>query len=154
MMSVSRNRALRALAEGARPTFQLLAAVSGRTVRAMELRARREGWRLCTAAIDDVHGRIRPIVARLLDKLEAVSAKGTDLEGRIERAEIDAVLTMLRAIDKIAELQRPEEAAANKQKEDDETLAAALERINRRILQLARELAAQMAGQEPVVAGR
>lgn len=149
---IARLRALRALAEGAHPSIELLADVSGRSPRCLRLLAVREEWNLTPAASADIHNRIRPIVSKLLDKLEAVSERAAEEEGRMERGEIDAVLTMLRAIDKINEIQRPEEAVAKKQKQDDEDLATVLERINERIIALARALADQMVAQDRAAA--
>lgn len=146
---LARQRALRALAEGARPSLDLLADASNRSLRCLRVQAAREQWKLEPGHEVDIHSRIKPIVDKLLDKLEAVSTG----EGRMERPEIDAVLTMLRAIDKINEIQRPEEAAAKKQVRSDETLAAVLERINKRIVTLARELADQMVAQDRAAAG-
>lgn len=151
---LARQRAVRALAEGATPSLELLADAANRSLRCLKVQAVREGWNLEQGREVDLHSRIKPIIDKLLDKLEAVSDRAAEGEGRMERTEIDAVLTMLRAIDKINEIQRPEEAAAKKQARNDETLAAVLERINKRIIYLARELADQMVAQERVAAGR
>lgn len=149
---IARLRALRALAEGAHPSIELLADATSRSPRCLRLLAIREQWNLDRVSNADIHSRIKPIVSKLLDKLEAVSERAAEDEGRMERGEIDAVLTMLRAIDKINEIQRPEEAVAKKQKQDDEDLATVLERINERIIALARALADQMVAQDRAAA--
>ena len=68
----SRDRALRALAEGATITLDLLADASGRSARMLRHQADREGWALERAAQENVAERVRSIAAVLLDKVEAL----------------------------------------------------------------------------------
>src|SRR5690606_29803613 len=99
-----RRQALRALAEGAPPTFELLADATGRSYEAIARMAERDRWTLGRRdAGDDFRKRIRPIVAKLLDKVEAISGKATGDGGTVDRTEIDGVLAMIRAIEKIAD---------------------------------------------------
>ncbi len=142
-------RALRALAEGARPTLELLADAANRSHQAVRSQAEREGWRLDRAHEVDFAARVRPIVEGLVDRIEAVCRRAEEEEqGKIDKAELDGIVAMVRALEKIGEYHtRPEEAAAKNQRRRDEDLAAVLGRINDRIIHLARELAAQMVAE-------
>lgn len=143
-----RREALRALAEGAPPTFEILADATGRSFEAIERMAERDGWNLSRRqAGDDFRQRIRPIVAKLFDKVEAISGKATEDGGTIVRTEIDGVLAMIRAIEKIADFDGSEDPSARSQTTEHEDMATVLERLNRRIVDLASELAARMAAE-------
>ena len=154
----ARDRALRALAEGAVPTLDLLADASARSARMLKYQAQREGWALERAPQEDVAQRIRITAALLLNKVEALGRAAMEEGGKINKAEIDGLIAMIRGLDKIGEIMRPEEAAKENQIRHDEELAAVLDRINDRILELAREFAAEMGadqcGAERGVAGR
>ncbi len=143
----SRDRALRALAEGATITLDLLADASGRSARMLRHQADREGWALERAAQENVAERVRSIAAVLLDKVEALGRAAMEEGGKINRTEIDGIIAMIRGLDKIGEIMRPEEAAKENQIKHDEDLAAVLDRINDRIIELAREFAAAMGAE-------
>ncbi|MEO3387853.1 hypothetical protein [Mesorhizobium sp. CAU 1741] len=146
--TIVRREALRALAEGAPPTFDILADATGRSVEAIERLAEREGWKSCSRhAGDDFRQRIRPIVAKLLDKVESISSKATEEGGTIDRTEIDGVLAMIRAIEKIADFDGGDEGPVRNQTIADEDMATVLTRLNGRIVDLASELAARMAAE-------
>lgn len=143
-----RRYALRALAEGAKPSLDLLAEASGLSPAGLRRLAAREGWALHgTPTAEDFKERVRPVVSKLFDKVEAISLRAAEEDGKIDRTEIDSVLVMIRALEKIAEFEQPEEAAMKKQMKKDEDMAAVLERLNARIVELAGELAAQMVAQ-------
>jgi hypothetical protein len=144
---LARQRALRALAEGAKPTLDLLADASSRSLRSLERDAEREGWALERAPIEDIVGRIRDIAARLLDQVEALTRAAAENGGKIEKGKVDAIVTLVRSLDKIGEIMRPEEVVKENQIRRDEKLADVLDRINNRILELARELAEKMVEQ-------
>ncbi len=141
---LARNRALRALAEGAKVTLDLLADVSGRSLRTLGYQAEREGWALDRAPQEDVTERVRSIAAILLDKVETLGRAALEEGNRINKAEVDGIIAMIRGLEKVGEIMRPEQVAKENQIRQDEKLATVLERINDRIIELASELADQM----------
>jgi hypothetical protein len=142
------RRALRALAEGAHVTLELLADAVGRTPEALRRQARLEGWKLDRAPDLGIAERVRGVAAMLLRRVEVLGQRAGEEGGRIDKAEIDGMLAIVRGLDKIGEIMRPQEAAQENQIGQDEELAAVLERIDERIIELARELAAQMGEEE------
>lgn len=140
----AKQRALRALAEGATATLDLLADASGRSLRMLRYQAEEEGWALDRAPQEDVAGRVRSIAAVLLDRVEVLGRTAVEEGGRIDRTEIDGIIAIIRGLDKIDEIMRPNEAAKENQIKENEDLAAVLERINERIVELAKDFAAEM----------
>jgi hypothetical protein len=149
----ARGRAIRALAEGAPASLALLADASGRTVEALLRQAKREGWVVGGDAWEDSRARLRPIVASLLDKLEALGQAAAE-GGGIDRTEVEGVVSLVKLIERVVEITRPEEAANEKKNTRDEDLAAVLQRINDRIIALAGELAGQMVAERDRLPGR
>ncbi len=147
-VSPAKRAALRALAEGASPTLALLADASGCRLDTVERLAERYEWKWAGADGGDVVRRVRVAAGDLLVRMEALGRKAIAEGGRIDRAEIDGIVAVIRGLDKIGEIMRPGEAAKENQISHDEELAALLERIDRRIVGLARELAAQVAAGE------
>ena len=145
---LARYWAVRALAERARPTLDLLADASGLSLTQLRRTAEREGWALDRAPLDDVAERLRVIAAGLLARAEAIAGALSEEGGKIDKAEIDALLVLIRSLEKIGEIMRPQEADKEKQIKQDEDLAAVLRHIDDRIVELARELAAQMVAKE------
>jgi len=146
----ARHRALRALAEGVPATLDLLADASGRSLGALQTQAKKEEWALPGRTGNDVAERVRVLALALLEKVEALVA--SDEGGQISRAEIDGLIAMIRGLEKIGEIMRPQEAV--KENRQDEDLAASLECIDARIVELAHELAAQMvAGKCGILGG-
>lgn len=147
----ARDSALRALAEGARPTLELLADISGRSYERLKATAERENWALDRFAPDEIAERIRAITEPLLAHVEALWRKALEEGGRIEKGEIEAIISIIRSLEKIGEIMRSgaeAPVAKENQKRQDENLAATLDRINGRMVELARELAAQMVAEE------
>lgn len=166
----ARDDALRALAEGARPTLELLADVSGRSYDRLKAIAEREGWVLDRFAPDEIAERIRAISEALLARVEGLaqfqqkcdavlhpelreinSRKAPEDGGRVEKGEIEAIIGIIRSLEKIGEIMRSgaeAPVAKENQKRQDEDLAATLDRIDRRMVDMARELAAQMVAEE------
>ncbi len=150
---LARRRALRALAEGARPTLALLADVAGLSVRSLVAEARRDGWALDKEPGQDVAPRLRALTGGMLDRMEALRIAALEEGGRIDKQEIEAMLALIRGVEKIEEIMRPQEAAKNNQVKQDEDLADTLDRINERIVQLAKEMAAEMVANSDRPAG-
>jgi hypothetical protein len=147
----ARDGALRALAEGARPTLALLSDVSGRSHDRLKATAEREGWALDRFAPGDIVNRIRAVTEPLLTHVEALGRKALEEGGRVEKGEIEAIIGIIRSLEKIGEIMRPgadAPAAKENQIRQDEDMAATLDRINGRMVELARELAAQMVAEE------
>jgi acyl-CoA reductase-like NAD-dependent aldehyde dehydrogenase len=144
---LAQQRALRALAEGAKATLDLLADASGRSLKMLRRDAESEGWALDRAPQEDVAARVRAIAAMLLDHIEAMGRAALEEGRKISKSDVDTALALVRSLEKIGEVMRPEEAAKENQIREDEQLAAVLERMDERIIELARELAAQMVAE-------
>lgn len=144
---LARAMAIRALAERARPTLELLSDATGRSLTRLKSTAFRDNWNMGDDAAENFEARIRPIISTLLDQIEKMSERAAQEGGSFARSEVEGVFSMVRALDKISDFTRPEEVAKNEQKREDEELAAVLDRINERIIELARALAAQMVEQ-------
>lgn len=140
MSRPARDRALRAIAEGAEPTLALLSDVSGLTPEALARRMQREGWQIARTGRDDLRERLQGIAGTLVAKVEAIGARLADGEGP-DKAELDGLVALIRALEKIDDMQRPEEAAEENNAQNDEDLAAMLDAVNARIVALAEELA-------------
>ncbi|MGE0501464.1 MAG: hypothetical protein AB7I79_07320 [Rhizobiaceae bacterium] len=138
----ARDRALRALAEGARPSLDLLADASGRSLQMMKRKAEREGWRIDRITDEDFAARIAVLASGLADRLEAAALKAIEEGGAIDKGELDGIISAIRGLEKIEEIMRPIMAA--KDKKNDEDLADVLQKISDRIVALARDLADQM----------
>jgi hypothetical protein len=145
--SLVRRKALRALAEGAKPTLGLLADASGLSVRTISAEAARDNWAIGRGADQDIGARLRTLAATLLDRMEAWRIAAMEEGGRIDKQEIESMLSLIRGVEKIEEIMRPEEAAKKSQIRTDEDLADTLDRINKRIVELAKEIAADMVAE-------
>jgi len=143
---------MRSLFEGAPASFELLARVSGRTEAYIARLARKEGWREPASALESdpeaLEGRLMALSDRLVSDLEAASTEGR-AAGAYDKGRIDALSAMLKMVEKLGEMARVPERAAEKQKKNDAQLAAALSLIDARIVELACELAASMGRKEP-----
>jgi hypothetical protein len=128
------------LAEGAEPTLALLCDASGLTPEALAKRMARQGWRIAPAKRDGLRERLQGIAGTLVAKVEAIGARLADGEGP-DKAELDGLVALIRALEKIDDMQRPEEAAEENNAQNDEDLAAMLDAVNARIVALAEELA-------------
>jgi hypothetical protein len=134
--------ALRRLFEGGRPTAGLLSAASGKAESTLRRRIEKEGWRGEAARVGEgTQTRLR-YLARLYREMDRLSA----IEGDFGKAEYDAVNAITRSIEKIEE--RTTEGANDTSEPDEEFLAAAFERIDRRIVELASELAGRLGKED------
>ena len=133
-------------------SFEVLAQISGRTEAYLARLARKEGWREPASAFEAdpeaFEGRLVALSDRLVGDLEAASAEGR-AAGAYDKGRIDALSAMLKMVEKLGEMARVPERAAEKQKKSDAELAAALSLIDARIVELASELAACMGRGEP-----
>jgi hypothetical protein len=147
-VSPAKRAALRALAEGAAPDPALLADASGCRLETVNGLAERDEWKWAAPGGGDVASRVRAIANDLLTRVEALGRKALEKGGKVDRTEIDSIVAMIRGLDKIGEIMRPDAAAKENQIGHDEELAAILERIDRRIVELARDLAGQVVAGE------
>jgi hypothetical protein len=136
-------RAIRALVE-AGASIELVAQASARSARRIEIEAEREGWRLNRMPDEDIAERVRVVSAMLLERVETLGRKALEEGEKINKSEIDGLLSIIKGLDKVAEITRSEETAKNKQIRRDEDLREKLQHIHRRIFELAREIAAEM----------
>ncbi len=141
-------RAIRALSEGARSTTELVAQAAAKSARTVALVAEREGWRLDRVPDEDISEKLRVVIALLVERVEALGRKALEDGAKIDKAEIEGLLSIIKGIDKITEITRTEEAAKKKQNTRDEDTAAVLQHIHQRILEMAQAIAAEMAGNE------
>lgn len=95
------------------------------------------------AALDHA-GRVSALADRLMAEMEAIERDGQG--AGYDKARIDAVSALTRALEKIGEFSQSGQNRKEAAIKTDEELAAALRRINDRILELARDFAAELAG--------
>lgn len=146
-MPLAEWRGGRALCEGARGSVELVAQACGRSVRRIERQAALEGWRIDSLPEEDLAEKLRVVTALLVERVEALGRKALEEGTKIDKAEIEGLLSMIKGLDRLSDITRPEEAAINKQIRRDEDLADVLQNINERIIALATELAGQMAAE-------
>ena len=110
------------------------------------MRAELEGWqRITPDASADRRKRIDAQYDRLIAELERLTLSSEDGAGlRFNRARADAVMAMVKALEKIGETMRTDEDARDNQITDDAELAAVLQRIDDRIRSLARQYAGEL----------
>jgi hypothetical protein len=142
----ARLDAARLLFERHGAPIDLLAVAMGRSTALLERRAEEESWAPITVEQpQNLRTRLAAAIERLAGKLEEMSCQMIEGTVAIDRAELDTLVTMMRALEKIAEFVPQDDADSERQIADDEELAAILERVNGRIVELARALAAQLA---------
>ena len=142
--------ALRELREGEPPTFQRLAAAAELHPKTICERALLHGWERqpyrrsgsrssAQPAIEfpdvemspgELRRRLAAVVPKQLGRIVALAE-----HGRIDKAEIDALHSMVRVLERSDALSR--EPAAEEQKRSDDELAEMLQRIDERIVELA-----------------
>jgi hypothetical protein len=142
--------ALRELREGEPPTFPRLAAAAELHQTTIRERALRHSWEkqpyrrsgsrpLEQAAIElsdiemppeELRGRLAAVLPRQLGRIVALAERG-----HIDKAEIDALHSMVRVLERSEALSA--EPAKEQQKRSDDELAGMLQRIDERIVELA-----------------
>ncbi|WP_265515662.1 hypothetical protein [Nitratireductor luteus] len=134
-------RAVRATFEGAEPSLELLAEATQRSLASLQRQAERDGWN-GDGPVDAgaLEGRLLRLSDTLVREFEKLSRAGK-AAGRFDKGRIDALNSMLRMIEKIGDMTRLPQRAADRQIKSDAEMAAALKAIDQRILMLARELA-------------
>src|SRR5687767_2765641 len=122
-------RAIRALLEGGRPTVELVAQATRRSARMIAIEAEREGWRLDRMPEEDLAEKVRIVSGMLLDRVETLGRKALDEGAKINKSEIDGLLSIIKGLDRVAEITRSEETAKQKQIRRDEDLRTVLQHI-------------------------
>lgn len=145
----AKQRALRALAEGARATLDLLADVSGRSLQALRKQAEQEGW-ACQQPQPSTGERVQAIAARALERVETLCNALLENEN-VDKARFDALTAAIRALERIAEILRAGGIARESQIKRNEELADVLRRINERIVELATRMAAEMVADQSLL---
>lgn len=145
--------ARRALVEGAAATPELVAAACGLNARALGERAAREGWRVAGGTGPTRAERIARVHDRLLDRIEREQLRGEGGDAPLDKAGVAELAATARILAKISEVTRDEDGAKEKQLKRDADIAAILDRLDRQIVDLARHLAAEMAGGDVYGAG-
>jgi hypothetical protein len=166
-VSAARWEALRALREGQTPTFPRLAAAADLNPTTIRERALRDNWpkrrfprsgsnvsqiavlEAGAEAVDlpegmsleDVRKRLAEVMPRLLGKAVVLAERGV-----LDKARIDALLSMGRLLEQSEAVVQA--SAAEQQKRSDDELAAMLERIDERIIELAQAYAERLGGAE------
>lgn len=171
-ISAARWAALRALREGAPATYPRLSVASNLHVVTLRKKGALEGWplvreRAYAAGIGPLQWDGQPVLpmdesgASLTDQAAALASVlagqmegvlAAAREGRIDKARIDAVLAMIRLVERAGSLTResgqggPESREAGNQEKtrSDEQLADIYSRIDARIDAMARYYAARM----------
>ncbi|MBO6538936.1 MAG: hypothetical protein JJ969_05985 [Rhizobiaceae bacterium] len=140
--------AMRALYEGALPNAELLAAVSRKRPKTIERRAIREGWRVAAKGTEGLTlaERISRLANLLVGEMETIEKEGKG--GTYDKARIETVAALTRALEKAGDLMGAEPGKQEQQKKTDAEKADILRRVDERIVELARFFA------EEIVAGR
>ena len=149
--------ARRALIEGAAATPERVATACGLSLRTLIGRAQSEGWRPATGEEPQEElsrtERIARVHDRLLERIEREQARTGEADGPLDKAGIAELAATARILAKISEITRDEDGAKEKQLERDADIASILDRLDRQILDLARHLAAELAGSDVHGAG-
>lgn len=157
----SRWRALRALYEGQAATAERLGAAGGLRAETIARRAARDGWVTAGAGqgqgsddqteADEASERARRLSAQigwLIGEIEEIGKEAQD-GAPLDKARIEAVSALTRTLEKIGEIMRLDEGANNNNKTGrDADMAGLLERIDGRIVELARGYAERLVAEE------
>lgn len=137
-------RALRALYEGRPADAGLLAVASGHAIASIEKRIARESW------VNAASGEFDERLARLADSLIGqVETLRLESEGVFDKGQVDMVASIVRTVEKIGELMKGGDSAKVSQTKRDAEMADVLARIDRRIIELARDYARVLGAAEP-----
>ncbi|MGB3391702.1 MAG: hypothetical protein WBA88_27430 [Pseudaminobacter sp.] len=144
--AVDRWAAIRAAYENAGLDFERLAVLTGWSVRSIQRRAAREKWLTQEAAARrlDLKERLAKVTDRLIGQLEALDIGEEGKPFPPNKAHIDVILALMRALEKTGEIARGDDGAKENQTKRDADMAGALKRIDQRIVELAKGYARQL----------
>lgn len=135
----------RALYEGAEPSFRLLADVLGLTPSTIARRAKRDGWEApVISSAAEAEARIARLMNGLMRELDAIGTNGG--AAAIDKGRIDGLTARMRMLEKLADINDVRRDRPEEQEKTDAEIADILKRIDQRIVTLAREFAAGLAG--------
>ena len=139
--------ARRALMEGAPLTFERLAQACRLNASALERTARRGGWKVPGVAQGLRRGeRIGRLKDRLLEKAERIQLDPDEDQPGADKA-VSELSSSVSTLLKIFETTRDEDEARERQISSDANIADLLDKLDRKIVELARHLAERMAGE-------
>ncbi len=144
-VSVGKWAALRALVEESGAGYGLLASAVGLKETSIATRARREGWKPARSG-EGAAAPLRRAIDAAVAELEAVSATSGSDTPSLDRSRIETVLAMLKTVEKLGEMTGVDPRPQDPQTRSDADIAAALRRIDERIVELALEAAGRMGG--------
>ena len=144
-MTQARWAAARALAEGMPVSLAVLADIAGLAETTVAKRASREGW--ASAQGLDYASRIEGLAGRLIAEMEAIE-RSADGAG-YDKGRIDAVAALTRALEKLGEFTQSGHHRREAARSTDADIADALRRLDERIVELAREYAAELVAGKP-----
>ena len=136
--------ARRALVEDFGAPIALVAQAGRLGVRFVEQRALKEDWRIPGAGLTRAR-RIARVHDRLLDRVERAQLRAEADDAVVDKTAIAELSATARMLAKISEGMRDEDAAKEQQMERDADIAAILDRLDAKIVELARHLAEEMA---------
>lgn len=138
-----RWRALRALYEGAPADAALMSVASGYAEATILRRIDSGSW------VAGTGGGVDERLARLADSLVGqIETLRSENAGVFDKSQIELVGSVVRTVEKISELMRGGEAAKVSQTNRDAEMANVLARIDRRIVELARDYARVLVAAE------
>lgn len=139
-----RRQAVRTLFERGAVDVELLSAASGYAVSSIERRILREGW--VSLVSDDIDDRLARLADSLVGQVETLRLEN---EGGFDKGQVDMVGSIVRTVEKISELMRGGDRVKVSQTNRDAEMADVLARIDRRIIELARDYARVLGAGEP-----
>ena len=149
--NAARERALRLLVEVHGASLQMLADATGRSVKSIQKQAQDHQWKLPDGD-DRTVEKLRHASLAIARRMEVVLRQSGDGEA-LDKAEMDALNSAVRVTEKLIEILNPDEFTQESAARQNEELADVLDRINRRIIDLAGEIAADMVARNAGRAG-
>lgn len=143
--------AMRALYEGAEPTPELLSVISGRAIATVAGRVRREGWKPLQA--NARLSRLQRLIDEKTARIEGLRPElNTTNKALLEVVRIEMASVGL--LERLAAAAGTLESRTEIARARDEEIGSILQRINDRIVELARCYAADLAAKSDKRAGR
>lgn len=142
----ARERALRLLVEVHGVSLKLLADATGRSLASIHKQAQKHEWKLL-GEDDRTVEKLRHASVAIARRVEFVLRKSSE-GGALDKAEMDALNSAVRVTEKLIEILSPDEFLRDSAARQNEELAEILDRINKRIVDLAGEIAADMVARK------
>jgi hypothetical protein len=137
--------AVKALHEGAHPSAELLATVAELKPKTVRNRAEAENWRCAAPDRKPADRAVR--IGRLADSLmDQVELVGTGEDGSFDKTRIEAIAAMTRTVEKIGDITRGAAVINEEDIKRDADIGTILQRIDERIVELARLHAERLGG--------